>query len=359
MGAPSAPLTAVKVTATNLATNVTQTATTNSDGVYSLPALEPGTYRLTLQKEGFKKESREPIRVESSSTVALDFSLSVGSTSTEVTVTGEASMVQQASSTVQYRTDLKQIDELPILNQSALQIVSLLPGVQGDPGGEQAAITTGFTTPGGGLSISGSAMGTVQFQADGVGNTSMYFGRISLSFSTDAVSEVSVVQNSYSAEYRSGGGGIVSMTTKSGSNGLHGTVFSFSQNDILNAAPWQNSFRKKGMVRYWRGGTDFGGPVVIPKLYNGTNLTFFFFGFEPLRQFTQPASCARAATRQKRQGDFSQSVYNSATYQPVFLFQHFLAGTNTPIVAPTTSASPIFPLAPVPTIPFSPPPHIT
>src|SRR5260370_23920254 len=178
--ASKAAVTAVKVPATNLATNVTQTATTNSDGVYSLPALEPGTYRLTLQKEGFKKESREPIRVESSSTVALDFSLSVGSTSTEVTVTGEASMVQQASSTVQYRTDLKQIDELPILNQSALQIVSLLPGVQGDPGVEQAAITTGFTTPGGGLSLSRSAMGTVQFQADGVGTTSTYSGRISL-----------------------------------------------------------------------------------------------------------------------------------------------------------------------------------
>ena len=95
--------------AQTLATNVTQTARTNSDGVYSVPALEPGTYRVRLEKEGFNKETREPIKVESSSTVALDFNLSVGNTSTEVTVTAQAPIIQEASSTVQYRTDLKQI----------------------------------------------------------------------------------------------------------------------------------------------------------------------------------------------------------------------------------------------------------
>src|SRR5260370_17349218 len=113
---------------------------------------------------------------------------------------------------------------------------------------------------------------------------------------------------------------MVSMNTKSGSNGLHGTVFSFSQNDILNAAPSQNSFRKKGMVRYWRGGTDFGGPVVIPKLYNGANRTFFFFGFEPLRQYTHLASFDRVATALEPQGDFSQSLHNTPTYPPSFPF---------------------------------------
>jgi hypothetical protein len=208
----------VKITATNLGTNVAQTATTNADGIYSLPALVPGAYRLTLEKSGFKKLIREPITVEGSGTVALDFNLTVGSTATEVLVNADAPLVQQASSTIQYGVDLKQIDELPLANQSALQILNLLPGVQGQARTEQAAITTGFTTPGGGLSISGSAMGTVQFQADGVNNTSLYYGRIGLSFSTDAVAEVTVAQNSYSAEYRAAGGAIVNMTTRSGTN---------------------------------------------------------------------------------------------------------------------------------------------
>ena len=155
----------------------------------------------------------------------------VGSTSSEVTINADVPMIQTGTSTIQYGLDLKQIDELPVTNQSAIQILGLLPGVQGNPGVEQAAITTGLTTPGAGLSVSGSAMGTVQFQADGVSNTSLYYGRIALALSTDAIAEMTVVQNSYSAEYRSGGGAVVSMTTKSGTNQYHGTMFSFTQND--------------------------------------------------------------------------------------------------------------------------------
>src|SRR5260370_8366699 len=147
--------------------------------------------------------------------------------------------------------------------------MALLPGVLGVPGVEKAVVSSGGVGTGWGMSICGTPAGSVQYQADGVSNTSLYYGRISLSFSTDAVSEVAVLQNSYSAEYGRVGGAIVSMTTKSGTNQLHGTVFSFTQNDILNAAPDQNTFRKKGLVRYWRGGVDFGGPLVIPQLYNG------------------------------------------------------------------------------------------
>ncbi len=235
----------VAITASNLATNVSQSATSNNDGVYALPALQPGTYRVALEKAGFKKLIREPITVESGSTVELDFDMVVGSTAAEVTITADVPMIQTGTSTIQYGLDLRQIDELPVTNQSAVQILGLLPGVQGGMGSEQAAITTGLTTPGAGLSISGSAQGTVQFQADGVSNTSLYYGRIALALSTDAVAEMSVVQNSYSAEYRSGGGAVVSMTTKSGTNQFHGTMFSFTQNDILNAAPWER-YRSEG-----------------------------------------------------------------------------------------------------------------
>ena len=332
----------VALTATNLATNVTQSAKTNKDGLYSLPALEPGKYRVTLEKAGFKKLAREPITVEGGTTVELDFDMSVGSTATEVTINADVPMIQTGTSTIQYGLDLKQIDELPVTNQSAIQILALLPGVQGNPGVEQAAITTGLTTPGAGLSVSGGAMGTVQFQADGVSNTSLYYGRIALALSTDAIGEMQVVQNSYSAEYRSGGGAVVSMTTKSGTNQYHGTVFSFTQNDILNASPWLK-YTKKGFLRYWRGGIDVGGPVDIPKLYNGRNRTFFFANYEPLRQYTQSQFFDRMATALERQGNFSQSVYNSITYQPIEIFQHFQPGTNKQIVEPANTAYPQFP----------------
>ncbi len=285
---------------------------------------------------------REPVTLEGGTTVELDFDMTVGSTTSEVTINADVPVIQTGTSTIQYGLDLKQIDELPVTNQSAIQILALLPGVQGNPGVEQAAITTGLTTPGAGLSVSGGAMGTVQFQADGVSNTSLYYGRIALALSTDAIGEMQVVQNSYSAEYRSGGGAVVSMTTKSGTNQFHGTVFSFTQNDILNAAPWLK-YNKKGLVRYWRGGIDVGGPVDIPKLYNGKNKTFFFANYEPLRQYTQSQFFDRMATPLERQGNFSQSVYNSLTNQPFEIFQHFQAGTNQQIVEPANTAYPQFP----------------
>ncbi|MCU1263266.1 MAG: Cna domain protein, partial [Bryobacterales bacterium] len=332
-----------KITATSLATNVSESATSGSAGSYNIPALPPGTYRVSVEASGFKKLIREPVAIESSTTVEIDLPLEIGSVSSEVTIEASAPLIQEASSTVQYNIDLKQISELPLANSSALSALSLLPGVLGDPGVEQAAITTGTTTPGAGLSISGGAMGTVQFQADGVNNTSMYYGRIGLAFSTEAVSEIVVMQNSYSAEYRSAGGAIVNMTTKAGTNQFHGTVFSYTQNDVLNAAPWQNSFRFKGIQRYWRGGFDIGGPVYLPKVFNGKNRTFFFAGYEPLRQYTRSSAFARVATAAERQGDFSHSVYNSLTNQPIFIFQHFQAGTNTQIVEPPNTAYPQFP----------------
>lgn len=313
----------VKVTATNLATNVSQTTLTSSAGVYALPALPPGQYRVTAEMAGFKRRIQEPVTVETSGTVTLDLELEVGATSTEVTVTAEVPLVQQANSTVQYTINQKQIEELPLPNQSALHVLSLLPGVVGEPGSEAAAVTTGYVTPGGGMSISGGRMGSTVYQADGVSNNSMFFGRISLSFSSDALAEVSVQQNAFSAEYGRVGGGIVNMTTKSGTNQVRGTLFSFSQNDVLNAAPYRNTFEKKGMVRYWRGGVNVGGPVYAPKLYDGRNRTFFFFSFEPLRQYTQQSGFARVATEAEREGDFSQSVYNTATNQRVFLFRQF------------------------------------
>ncbi len=312
-----------KVTAVNLATNVSQTANSSTTGGYTLPALVPGSYRVTIEMEGFKKAVREPVAVETSATATLDLSLEVGSTATEVLVRAEAPIIQQSSSTIQYSINQKQLDELPLANQSALQIMSTLPGVVGEPGSEQASVTTGFVTPGGGLSVSGGRMGSTQYQADGVSNNAMFLGRISLSFSSDAIAEVSVQQNAYSAEYGRVGGGIVSMTTKSGTNKLRGVLFSFSQNDVLNAAPYRNTFDRKGQVRYWRGGADIGGPVYIPKLYDGRNRTFFFAGFEPLRHYTQLSAFTRVPTELEREGDFSRSIYNTTANQRVYIFRQF------------------------------------
>lgn len=315
----------VRIAATNLATNVSQTAASSSAGAYTIPALEPGAYTLTAEINGFKKLVRGPIAVDASKTVVIDLEMAVGSTAAEVIVTADAPLVQQSSSTVQYGINEKALDELPLTNQSAMQVMTVLPGVLGNPGSDVAGVatTTNLPAPGSTVSIAGARFGSTLYQADGVSNNASYLNRISLGFSSDAVEQVTVLVNSYSAEYGRVAGGIVDMTTKSGTNRIHGTVFSFSQNDALNASPFANTWAKKGMTRYWRGGIDVGGPVWLPGLYHGENRTFFFVGYEPVRQYTQTPYYVRTPTAAERQGDYSHSVYNSAQNIPVLIFQQF------------------------------------
>ena len=329
-----------------------QTTVTSSAGLYTVPALEPGNYRLTAEMTGFKKLVRDGLTVAAQHSVTIDLQMAVGETSVELTVSAEAPLIQQANATIQYGVNQKAIDELPFADQNVLSVLSTVPGVVGEPGTEQPSVYTGYVTPGSGVSVSGGRPGSTQYQADGVSNNSTFFNRISVSFSADAVQEVSVLVNNYSAEYGKVGGGIVNMSTKSGTNQFHGTVFSFSQNDILNAAPYSNATNKKGKVRYWRGGVDVGGPVIIPKLYNGRNRTFFFFSYEPNRNYAEVAYYVRTPTALERQGDFSQSYVSSsycATCKriPVFIFQQFIANaggglTNTPITLAAGQSYPWF-----------------
>jgi hypothetical protein len=338
-----------KITATNVRTNVAQSALASSAGTYTIPALTPGTYRVVAEFGGFSPTRRDNIQVETSRVVQLDFALTVGSSTTEITVTTEAPLVQQSIASVQYSINQRQVDELPLPNQSVLRALEMIPGVVGDAGGEQTAPTMGFTMPGASLSVAGGRMGATQYKADGVENTSMYMGRISLSFSSDSIQEVQVQQNAFSAEYGRVGGGVVNMTTKSGTNQLHGTVFSFSQNDKLNAAPYTNSYRDKGKQRLWRGGVTVGGPIYIPKVYNGRDKSFFFFGYEPLRQSTNTTWFSRVPTDLERAGNFSQSKYSNLDNYGVNIFRQFeynsmgTALTNTRIILGAGQAYEQFP----------------
>ena len=331
-----------KVIATNLATNVAQNTVSTSSGSYTIPAMMPGRYRVTAEASGFTTLVREPIEVEASSVVTVDLILSVGQVNTKVTVTSEAPLIQQANSTVQYTVNTKQLDELPLANQSVINVLLTMPGVVGSVGSDFATTGGGQVAPGTGISIAGGRAGSTQFLADGVSNTSMYYGRIGVPLSADQTQEVVLLENSYSAEFGRVGAGVVSMTTKSGTNQLHGTLFTFIQNAALNAAPYFNSYQQKGPEKVLRFGFDVGGPVWLPKVYNGRNRTFWFFGFEPLRDKNATSAYYRVPTAAERQGDFSQTRYSIYANYPVTIFQHFTANGQ-PIVEPAKTPYPQFP----------------
>lgn len=339
-----------KVTATNLATNTRQTAYSTAVGAYTLAALPPAAYRLTAEAPGFNTLVREPVVLAASGTVTVDMTLTIGETITQVTVTSETPLMQTATSEVRYAIKPESIADLPLPNQNVLYTLNTIPGVIGvpmglgsgsgsQPGAELTLWSQNYVTPGSGIMISGGTLGSTQYQADGISNNSTFFGRIGLNFGADTIQEVSIVEGTFSAEYGRTRGGIVNMVTKSGTNELHGTVFSFSQHDKLNAGPY-NKTNIKQLSRYWRGGVTAGGPVWIPKIYNGKNRTFFFVSVEPMRQRSNSSFLQHMPTDLEEQGDFSQSIYNTGQGNyPVTIFRQWEFGstgtlTNIPIVPP-------------------------
>jgi len=319
----NAAVAGAKITATQLGTNIVRVAKSSGAGVYTLSNIEPGAYRIVAEADGFATLVRESVTVAASQTVGLDLMLSVGAAATQVTVTADAGVVQQVSSVVQYDVNQKAIEELPLPEQNVLYALATLPGVAGGPGTEQAAVSTGYVTPGSGISLSGGRPGTTQYKADGIENNGIFFGRIALSFSSESVEQMSVQQNSYSAEFGRAAGGIVNMTTKSGTNRLRGMLFSSIQNDALNAGPFQQ-WRTKDKQRLWRGAANLGGPVRLPKIYDGRNRTFFFAAYEPMRQNTDTDYFQRVPTELEKKGDFSQSVYDTGPNNyPVTIFRQF------------------------------------
>jgi hypothetical protein len=316
------------VAATNLATNVSQSTRSTSSGSYTIPALPPGTYRVSVEAGGFQKLNREPITVEASRVVTLDLPLTVGQAATQVTITGEAPIIQESNSVVQYTISQREIRELPLPNQNVLYALNTIPGVvgvatPGTPSSELAAWHQSFVTPGSSISVSGGRQGSTQFQADGINNNGLFFGRIGLNFSSDTIQEMTVHQNSFSAEYGRTGGGIVNMVTRSGTNELHGTLFSFTQNDKLNAAPYNRTITKP-LSRSWRGGLNLGGPLVIPNVYDGRNKSFFFGTYEPLRQRSNNIFRVRVPTEREWEGDFSQTLYDTGSNNyPVTIFRQY------------------------------------
>ena len=169
-----APVAGVKVTAVNIATNVAEIVTTSSAGVYNLPSVEPGQYQITAEIAGFKKLSRGPVTVETTRVSTVDLKLEVGNVASEITVSANAPLVDDASSTVQYGIEQKVLDQLPLPNQAALGVLMTIPGVTGDPSTDEGQYHTGLITPGTGVSISGGRPGATQYQADGMTNTAIF-----------------------------------------------------------------------------------------------------------------------------------------------------------------------------------------
>ena len=303
------------VTVTNVATQQVRAALSNEAGIYSAPAILPGIYNVRIEKAGFKTSTRTAVEVQVGDVIRADFSLQLGEISQAVEVTGAAELLNTQSSAMGSVVTSQQIVDLPLNGRDYLSLVTLSTnasaesssGVGGLQGGVRAATN---------MSIAGQRLEFNHYTLDGAENTDPNFNSYIVHPSVDAVQEFKVQTGIYSAEFGRGASQI-NVNSLPGSNQYHGAVFEFLRNSYMDAASWsivgpKNPFRRNNY------GFTLGGPVAIPKVFNGRNRLFFMANFEVLRDVTVSQAKASVAPDAMRAGNFSltpgvQIIYDPAT----------------------------------------------
>ncbi len=285
-----AVLPGVSITITNVDTNAVREILTNETGNYTVTALPPGNYRVEAQFPGFATQIRTGVVLQVNQNARLDFEMAVGDVAQTIDVIGTAPLVETDTASLGQVIDRDKIDDLPLNGRSFLGLNFLAPGVSPLSQGENTA------SRGGNAHINGGRLWGNNFILDGVDNNDLANGEIRLLPSIDALAEFKVQTSTFAAEFGRATGGVVNLTTKSGTNQFHGTLFAFHRNDNLDArnffAPTKPEFKRNDF-----GGT-IGGPIV-------EDHTFFFFNYEGSRQRQSKSRAGTLPTRAMKSGDFS------------------------------------------------------
>jgi hypothetical protein len=305
-----------KVTVVDEGTNATTSLLTNEEGYYNAEALRPVLYTVSVEIAGFQKTTIQKVKVDTSKISTVDVELKIGNVAENVTVTDDAPLLQTYTGSVINTIDQRTIVDTPLNGRNTIELTLTLPGAAGSAGTEISGFNTNEALPGRELSINGGRIGSTQFLADGADTTSIALARSSVSFSPDTIQEFSVQQTNYSAQYARAGGAIIQQTTKSGTNEYRGNAFWFHRQKAFTASPFGAqrlaalNFDPRTPLRRQQLGATFGGPVSIPKIYNGKDRTFFFVSYEPTRQLESAltASTTRVPTDAEINGDFSQTM---------------------------------------------------
>jgi hypothetical protein len=306
----------VAVTVTDLQRNVSIRAVSNNEGFYLASPLPPGRYSVTAEKTGFRKYVLDEIPLTTQQKASVNITLELGAVTESVQVTGQAQIVETTTSTLGTVTQNKQIVDLPLNGRNIHSLVLLTPGVLGMNAAGNGGVSESYEAAGRYL-VNGGRESSSAVQLDGVAvDLPSYipgFSNYSAVPSVEGVQEFRIQTNAFSAEFGRSGGGLVTMVTKSGTNDVHGSLYEFMRNSALDS----NNFfanaagRPLGSFKRNEFGATVGGPIVIPKLYNGKNKSFFFAAYEGRRLRSGSTIINSLPTALEKQGDFSQT-FNSA-----------------------------------------------
>src|SRR5436190_5857905 len=283
----------VDITLTNQETGAKQQTITNETGTYRFGSLPPGTYRIDAALPSFAPLSRGPLALQVSQTLAIDLTLQVGQIDQAVNVTEAASLIESQTSDVGQAVTRQMIAALPLPNRAASSLAALAPGVVMIDSGTGTAENYPV------FSVAGGRARNQNFTLDG-GNVSNAVGLTRpqqlTSLPVDAMQEFKVIANNYSAEFGHSTGGVVTMSTRSGTNQYHGSIFESLQNNVFNARNFFAASRPP--IRLNQYGASFGGPIRKEK-------TFFFATWERTGQLTSDTTTSTVPTALNRAGDFS------------------------------------------------------
>ena len=280
------------VTVTNLGTGQQAKLLTDANGSFQAPLLPPGTYRVAVEMQGFKRSVVEPVTLNVDERQRLDFKLELGAVSENVTVSAEVAQIQTENATVGTAVTTQQVTELPLNGRNFLQLNLLVPGAQA------GVKNTTLSTQGGAIEVHGLRENSNYFWVDGIDNTTQAIGQYVVNPPTYTIQEFRVMSPTYDAEFGRTAGAQVNVITRSGTNTYHGDLYEFVRNSAFDA---KNFFDPPGEIPKFRRnqfGADGGGRIVKDK-------AFFFGAYEGLRTVQGQSASNVVPLPAMVKGDFS------------------------------------------------------
>ncbi|MEZ5354687.1 MAG: TonB-dependent receptor [Bryobacteraceae bacterium] len=309
--AAGAVIPGAEVKATNVASGTPYATTTTDSGIFTIPSVQPGNYRLAVTQQGFKQFQVSNVVLIAGGTVRVDARLEIGQVTESIEVSSDIAQIQTETAKISTQVSSKMVDELPLVVGGAMRGAFDL-----------ALITPEANNPEDkGFNVGGAQGGSYGATLDGVSILTSRFNSVEWANvntpSVDAITEFAVETNGFKAEYGRAQGGMITFASKSGTNELHGTAYEFLRNDALDARRFFEA--EKGKYKQHDFGYSAGGPVFIPKLYDGRNKTFFFTAGEWFRNRVGAGSGRFSVpTSEMYRGDFSNWVDANNRQLPIY-----------------------------------------
>ncbi|MBI4875385.1 MAG: TonB-dependent receptor, partial [Acidobacteria bacterium] len=309
----------VNVTVVNTETNFRFVATTNEEGLFRVQSLQPGPYRVTFEIAGFKRLVRDGLILRTGDVMPVNAVLEVGTLAESVEVKGQAQLLETETSATGAIVEGSVLYKLPMYQRYVNSTLHLVPGLS----------SGGFTWAAGlgGYHLAGQRDGGIGIFEDGVNGNDQEGGTNTIRPIQNSVAEVKVLTTTLPAEYGHSSGGVISVVKKTGTNELHGLASNYGRSRVMSHRNFFDRYKPSQptvvspngqQVFYMLPDANVGGPVVLPKIYNGRNRTFFFFGYQKMIEKKNGQYLGTVPTAEMKQGDLSfgglgNPIYDSLT----------------------------------------------